>query len=49
MMIRFYNKKIKKCSPAVEFNLTFGLEWKECEAIMEKLGFKLEVNALEIA
>ena len=28
---------------------TFGLEWKECEAIMEKLGFKLEVNALEIA
>ena len=27
----------------------FGLEWKECEAIMEKLGFKLEVNALEIA
>ncbi len=27
----------------------FGLEWKDCEAIMEKLGFKLEVNALEIA
>ena len=28
---------------------SFGLEWKDCEAIMEKLGFKLEVNALEIA
>ncbi len=24
----------------------FGLEWKDCEAIMETLGFKLEVNAL---
>ena len=23
----------------------FGLEWKDCEVIMEKLGFKLEVNA----
>ena len=23
----------------------FGLEWKDCEAIMENLGFKLEVNA----
>jgi hypothetical protein len=28
---------------------SFGLEWKDCEAIMEKSGFKLEVNALEIA
>ena len=28
---------------------SFGLEWKDCEAIMKKLGFKLEVNALEIA
>lgn len=28
---------------------SFGLEWKDCESIMEKLGFKLEVNALEIA
>lgn len=28
---------------------SFGLEWNECEKIMEKLGFKLEVNALEIA
>ncbi len=27
---------------------TFGLEWKDCEAIMKKLGFKLEVNALEL-
>jgi len=27
----------------------FGLEWKDCEAIMKNLGFKLEVNALEIA
>jgi len=26
----------------------FGLEWKDCEAIMEKLGFKLEVNALAL-
>jgi hypothetical protein len=28
---------------------SFGLEWKDCEIIMGKLGFKLEVNALEIA
>ena len=27
----------------------FGLEWKDCESIMEKLGFKLEVKALEVA
>lgn len=27
----------------------FGLEWKDCETIMEKLGFKLEVNALSLA
>lgn len=27
----------------------FGLEWKDCETIMEKLGFKLEVNALALA
>ena len=26
----------------------FGLEWKDCEAIMEKLGFKLKVNALAL-
>ncbi len=26
----------------------FGLEWKDCEAIMETLGFKLEVNALAL-
>jgi hypothetical protein len=26
----------------------FGLEWKDCEAIMEKLGFKLEVSALAL-
>ena len=26
----------------------FGLEWKDCEVIMEKLGFKLEVNALAL-
>jgi len=23
---------------------SFGLEWKDCEAIMESLGFKLEVK-----
>lgn len=27
----------------------FGLEWKDCEVIMEKLGFKLEVKAQEVA
>lgn len=27
----------------------FGLEWKDCESIMERLGFKLEVKALEVA
>ncbi len=27
----------------------FGLEWRDCESIMERLGFKLEVNALEVA
>ena len=26
----------------------FGLEWKDCETIMAKLGFKLEVNALAV-
>lgn len=26
----------------------FGLEWKDCEAIMGKLGFKLEVNAMAL-
>jgi len=28
---------------------TFGLEWKDCETIMENLGFKLEVKALQVA
>lgn len=28
---------------------SFGLGWNDCEAKMKKLGFKLEVNALEIA
>ncbi len=27
----------------------FGLEWRECESIMERLGFKLEVKAVEVA
>lgn len=27
----------------------FGLEWKDCESIMESLGYKLEVRALEVA
>lgn len=27
----------------------FGPEWKDCETIMEKPGFKLEVNALALA
>lgn len=27
----------------------FGLEWKDCEAIMQSLGFKLEVTALAVA
>ncbi len=27
----------------------FGIEWKDCEAIMESLGFKLEVKALAVA
>ncbi len=27
----------------------FGIEWKDCETIMEKLGFKLEVKAKEVA
>ncbi len=26
----------------------FGLEWKDCEAMMQKLGFKLEVSALAL-
>lgn len=26
----------------------FGLEWKDCEIIMRKPGFKLEVNALAL-
>lgn len=28
---------------------TFGLEWKDCESIMERLGYKLEVQAKEVA
>lgn len=27
----------------------FGLEWKDCESIMERLGYKLEVQALKVA
>lgn len=27
----------------------FGLYWKDCENIMERLGFKQEVKALEVA
>ncbi|MDQ6901847.1 MAG: hypothetical protein M3139_02400 [Bacteroidota bacterium] len=27
---------------------SFGLEWKDCENIMEQLGFKLEVKALAL-
>lgn len=27
----------------------FGLEWKNCESIMESLGYRLEVRALEVA
>lgn len=27
----------------------FGLEWKDCETIMQNLGFKLEVKALAVA
>lgn len=27
----------------------FGLEWQDCEAIMQTLGFKLEVKALAVA
>lgn len=26
-----------------------GLEWKDCESIMESLGYKLEVKAMEVA
>ena len=26
----------------------FGLEWKDCEAIMNSLGYNLEVTALEV-
>ena len=28
---------------------SFGLEWKDCETIMQTLGYKLEVKALEVA
>jgi len=28
---------------------TFGLEWRDCESIMQRLGYKLEVKALEVA
>ncbi len=27
---------------------SFGLEWKDCESLMEQLGFKLEVKALAL-
>jgi len=27
----------------------FGLEWRDCEAIMQNMGFKLEVKALAVA
>ena len=27
----------------------FGLEWKDCEKIMDLLGFKLKVKALQVA
>ncbi len=28
---------------------TFGLEWKDCETIMQRLGYKLGVKALQVA
>ena len=28
---------------------SFGLEWKDCETLMENLGFKLQVNVLALA
>jgi hypothetical protein len=27
----------------------FGLEYQDCEAIMQKLGYKLEIKALSVA
>jgi hypothetical protein len=27
----------------------FGLEWQDCENVMDKLGFKLKVTALQVA
>ena len=28
---------------------SFGLEWKDCETLMENLGFKLQVNVRALA
>jgi hypothetical protein len=27
---------------------SFGLDWEQCEKLMDDLGYKLEVNALEV-
>ena len=35
--------------PGVSDVKAFGLEWKDCETIMEKHGFTLEVKVLAVA
>jgi len=27
---------------------SFGFDWEQCEKLMDDLGYKLEVNALEV-
>lgn len=39
LIINIQNKNVK----------AFGLKWKDCETIMEKPGFTIEVKALAVA
>ena len=45
---KFHTIRNTLAQPGLADVKAFGLEWKGCESIMEKLGYKLEVKALEV-
>jgi hypothetical protein len=47
MMILYYQKYIITLGLADV--KAFGIHWKDCEAIMENVGFKWKVKALAVA
>ena len=49
-LLRFYDtiKNYKLAQLGLSDVKEFGLEWKDCETIMNSLGYKLEVTALKV-